>query len=309
MARHDEPADAGRGVAERSHGVQELRLLALARAGEHHDGPAQRGAPAAALRELRRIGRGVELEVAEHALDVGSGRAQPLGIGFGLRPRRREAAIRGTRQPRQPPRLRQRLFAQARVGQHQRHVPGAAFGHEVGPDLGLHQHPGTGPEVVQEAPHGARRVPRQPGLPVAGAQQALAFGPAGGGAVRQQHAQGRLALAQALQQDRGGARFAERHGVDPQRTRFGRRAVLPETFLHRVQVAGLGRAAAAQLAAQERLRPEQHERVERPDHAVLTSRHACHTASTDGVGAAYTDCWRGRPGPGSGPVRHAVSKL
>ena len=133
MARHHQPLDllragflaslrygSGGQLAMRLQHAEEFGLLALARTGEHHDRPAGQSAPGPASLQLRRIGGRVELQVAEYAFDGGAGLRQPDGIVFRLRPYRREGRVRGARQGSEPLCLRQRLVAQAGVGQRQR---------------------------------------------------------------------------------------------------------------------------------------------------------------------------------------------
>jgi hypothetical protein len=165
--------------------------------------------------------------------------------------------------------------------------------------------------MLQEAAHRLRRVPRQPGLRVAGAQQRLAFGAAGRGAMREQDAHAWLLGPQLFQQDRGRPGFAERDRMDPDPAAVAAAAVAAETLVDMLQVARLGGAALAQFAPQERLGAAHHERIQGPDHATLTRNQAAQTCSTDGVGAANTLRWRGGTAPlgASGPVRHAVSTL
>ena len=121
------------------------RLLALARAGEHHHRlaarrRARRGpAPAAPA-----SGAASNFRLPNTPLTVAPACASRCASAFGLRPHGGQRRIGRARQARQPPRLRQRLLAQARVGQHQRHAARPALRHQVGPDLGFHQHAALG---------------------------------------------------------------------------------------------------------------------------------------------------------------------
>ena len=69
--------------------------------------------------------------------------------------------------------------------------------------------------MSEKALHDATGVVRQPDLTVAGAQQRPAGVAAGRGAVRQQQLHAGAQPAQRVDQGGGGARFAERDGVDP----------------------------------------------------------------------------------------------
>ena len=86
--------------------VQPGRFLALARTGQQHHRASQAVAPGPAM--CQQLGRGlrIELHVAEDALHRSAERTQPLGVGLGLRPDRRQRAVGGPGQPRQPQRAR-----------------------------------------------------------------------------------------------------------------------------------------------------------------------------------------------------------
>ena len=142
---------------------------------------------------MRRLGRGVKFQVAKNA---GHGRAQlfqALCVGGRLRPHCCERTVSGPRQPGQPQRLLQGFFTHARVGQHQRDAAALARGHEIRPDLGLHQDADARFECREEFAHGRRRVPRLPDLDVAALQQRSAFCPPGRRAMREQQAHAGLA--------------------------------------------------------------------------------------------------------------------
>ena len=79
--------------------------------------------------------------------------------------------------------------------------------------------PTAGSDVAEEAAHRAGHVERQPELGVAVAQQGLPGAAAGGGAMGEQDASAGPRRAQGVQQRRGGARFAERDRVHPDRAR------------------------------------------------------------------------------------------
>jgi hypothetical protein len=130
---------------------------------------------------------------------------------------------------------------------------GAGRGHH-GPDLGFHQHADARLKLVQEAPHGARRVPRLPHLRVAGFEQLGALLAAGGRAVREQDRHARVLAPQLGDQDGGRARLAERHGMHPALRLAGDGGVVvAEALLHGHAVARLGLRAAPQLAADQGL--------------------------------------------------------
>ncbi len=103
---------------------------------------------------------------------------------------------------------------------------GCGAAQQVGPDLGFHDHADRGPVVAQEAPHRTGRVVGQPALRVAVAQQRRAGLAPGGRAMRQQQPQPRALRAQRVDQRRGGAGLAQRHGMQPQRA--GRRRGAPK---------------------------------------------------------------------------------
>jgi hypothetical protein len=104
-------------------------------------------------------------------------------------------------------------------------------------------------EMREEAARATRRVPRQPGLEVAGAKELPAGGAAGSGAVRQQQAQAGPGLAQGGDQGRCRARLAERDRMDPKRAWRHGVAVAADALADRGRVERLG-AAPPQHAQQ-----------------------------------------------------------
>ena len=250
-------------------------FLALAAAGQQDDGAGTGAAPLPALRPGRGIRHHVELEIAEHAAHRGAHLAQALGIGFGLRPDGGKAGVGRPGEPRQAPRAVTRLGIQPCVGQQKRHAVLAAAIRQVGPDLRFHQHADGRAEAAKKPLHRARRVPRLPDLDVTGLQQFFSFGPARGGAVRQQQAHARQQRAQFLEQDRGRPGFAQRHRVHPHEAsgqavvivRAGRSeavqrlGIAAEALAHGEGVAGLGARAPRQLAPQQGLRSPERARI------------------------------------------------
>ena len=123
-----------------------------------------------------------------------------------------------------------------------------------------------GLEMLQEARHRLRRVPRLPDLHVTVLQQSGAHGPPGGGAVREQQPQSWPRGAKRFQQDAGRTRLAQRHRVDPQPSRIGGHGVVAEPLVHRHRVAGLRTGSARELSAQKRLRQPGQQGVQGTDH-------------------------------------------
>ena len=185
---------------------------------------------------------------------------------------------------------------------------------QIGPDLGFHQDADAGLEVIQKTPHRRRRVPGLPALHVARLQQAGTLQPAGGGAMGEQQAHARQSLAQARQQRRSGAGFAQRYGMHPDGiaiARPGLSGIVSKALRHGLQVARLHLAPARELAAHQRLHQPHQQGIQQAGHADLapadTLDQACQTASTDGADWANTLHWCADPS--GGPVRQAVSKL
>ena len=206
----------------------------------------------------------------------------------------------------------------------------AALGEQVRPDLGFHQHADRRIGVAQEAADRAGHVERQPGLRVAVAQQRLAGGAAGRGAVREEDANAGSRRAQGVEQRRGGARLAERDRVHPDRAGRDRPAVEAEALAERARVERLAPAAPLHAQQIERRDPAQQQRVggarDAPaggaGHggfgaaraaatraALCTPFHAAHTAATVGTGSPSTETCRPALWRGCGPVRHEVGKL
>ena len=221
-------------------------------------------------------------------------------------------------------------LAHARVGEQDRDAARRRDGEQVRPDLGFHQHADRRIGVAQEAAHRAGHVERQPELRVACAQQGLAGGAAGGGAMGEQDASAGPRRAQGVEQRRGGARLAERDRVHPDRPRRHRLAIEAEPLAERARVDRL--APAAPLHAQHVQRRDQAQQqriggargaatgsaahggfgVERPAAAraaLCTPFHAAHTAATVGTGSPSTATWRPPLWRACGPVRHEVGKL
>jgi outer membrane protein len=203
-------------------------------------GAASACAPGAATRQQRGRRASVELQVAGTCTARARG-AQPRGIGLGLRQRARQAGQRRPQQRRSagpwpgssrtgghwpaPSARRRSRVASSRLGQISVSIstPTAAGG-------------------AQEAPHGARRVVGQPGLHVARLQQRAAGFAAGGGAVgQQQRTPG--TWAQRVDQGLGGARLAQRHGMDPHPAGPGRPSNRPRRSFQAARYSGSARRA------------------------------------------------------------------
>ena len=264
--------------------------------------------------QLIGVGLGIKLEVAHHALHFCTQRLQALRIQRGLRPDGRQCGKRRPCQPGQALRLAQRFVAQARIDQHQWHSQALATMHQIRPHLGLHQDAKIRFEVLQKTLYRIRRVPRLPGLQVAGLQKFQAFGAAGRGAVGKQQAHLWQLLAQSHDQHRNGTRLAQRHRVKPDRGTVVRRhwlGIAAKTFANALTITRLHHTAAQQFAFEQRLRQPHQAGIKPACHAWTeldnTLCQACQTASTGGVGLANTLHWRGDPA--NGPVRQAVSKL
>lgn len=168
----------------------------------------QRSTPARAQRLLRRVGPGVELQVAQHIDLAHADGAQARGVGLGLRPGGGQRAVGG---------------AQQQAGAGHRAAISRTSGRWPAPWAGRARRlsciwlgqisvsiskPTSGLKCVRKrrvAPRGVLHGCQT--LDVARAQQLLPFGAAGGGAVRQQQTHCRQALAQRGQQDGGGACF------------------------------------------------------------------------------------------------------
>lgn len=140
---------------------------------------------------------------------------QALGVVLSLGVHGGQRGIGRARQRRHAPGLAQRVFVETGVGQHQRHTTLPAGGHEIGPDLGLHQDADGRAELAQKAQHGPLGVPRLPHLHVTRLQQLFPLGTAGGGAMGEQQAHAGQLGTQLGQQNGRCACLAQRHGMDP----------------------------------------------------------------------------------------------
>ena len=251
-------------------GHEHRGLLALAGDRQHHHRPVQAGAPGASAREQGLVGLQVEFQVAADAHLGDAGLAQPVGVLGGLRQRQAQAAGRGRQQRLELLAAAQAARGEPRVGQDHRHAGLQRLVLDVGPDLGFHQHADRGPGAPQESPHRARRVEGQPALRVAVAQERAAGFPAGRRGVGEQQAQAGPLAPQLLDERRGGACFAQRDRMDPDRAGFDRRAEA-EAFGRMRRVERL--LAAAQEQAQEvRRRGEPQHRAEDAARQALLER-------------------------------------
>ena len=143
-----------------------------------HDAGGRGRAPGAAAREQRRVGRDVELQVAATTHLARARRAQPRGVGLGLREHgARALSTPAASAPRSARRARAAL-AQARVREHHRHAARRAAGEQVRPDLGFHQHAdarggsGRGSGARRRACRTAARSARRPSRSSAGRRRA-----------------------------------------------------------------------------------------------------------------------------------------
>ena len=106
-------------------------------------------------------------------------------------------------------------------------------------------------------------VPRLPNLHIAGAQHGFAFGAASGCAVRKQHPQERVLSPQTSQQHSRGARFTERHRMQPNqlRRRLSSLCVVPKTLIDSHTITWLSYRAPGEFAAQQWLGQAHQRRV------------------------------------------------
>jgi hypothetical protein len=162
-----------------------------------------------------RIGVLMETEVWPEMSAACAERDQPVRIGLGLRPHRSQRRVSRPRKPAQALGRGQRVFVEARVGQHQRNTALGASGRHLGPDLGFHQHADARLEAVEKARHRLWRIPWLPDLEIAFFQQLGALFAPRGRAVGDQDRDARVLAPQLGDQDAGRARFAERNRMDP----------------------------------------------------------------------------------------------
>ena len=124
---------------------------------------------------------------------------------------------------------------------------------------------------------------------------------------------------QGIDQRRGGARLAERDGVQPEPARTRRVAVVAQAFADRFAVQGLGTAAPPQAQQVQRLRQHEQRRIQRTggahaprqghEAATSTLLQASQVAWTVGIGRPSSATWCRWPWLGCGPVRQAVAWL
>lgn len=168
-------------------------------------------------------GRGyVELDVAAHGDVAGAAIGQPFGVGPGLGGHGGQGGKGRADQGGKAPVAPGRAFRQSGVGQHHRHLAGSAALHQIGPQLGFHQHPDLGAPGVDEAVNRAGQVVGQVGDGDALAAgeaggQVEGFGgvPAGGGHAGDDQVVVRIAVEQSPHHRLGGPGFTHRHGVQP----------------------------------------------------------------------------------------------
>ncbi len=303
MARHDHGQRAGERRARQR--VQNQRLLAFARARrEEHQARAEQAPELAAAGDQLGRRRDVELEIPGHLGAARAERGEPRGVGLGLGRNRREVRERF---PRQRPDATVALGGPLRkpcVREQHGHARAPAFAQEVGPDLGLHHDAETGAEVRDEPPHCPRQVIGQEREGGEFAVQARRRFAPGGRHVRQNQRVIRKARPEGVHEGLCGARFAERHRVDPDDRPRRAGAVTPEALADVPPVAGLLAPAPPKAQRDVRQREMQRDVVERAEHqasAGATSPSASSTSAAEG-GRPAPPRIAIRPGP-SGPVR------
>ena len=260
MARHQQQQRARRRLVQPSR--QQRALFALTGAGGQHHRPIQALAPLPADRHQPRRGVHVEFQVAADHHGRGASRAQALGIVLRLRQHQRQARRGRVHQRGQAPALGRAARAEPGVGHHHRHAGTLGLAHQVGPQLGFHQHPDRRPKVMQEAPRCARCVVGQPDLAITGQHQPAPGSTPGGRAVGQQQAQFGVGGAQRFDQRHRGTGFAQRHRMQPQGTGQRAGAGVKTQALEQAQpIARLGAATPPQ--------PQQVQRRDQPQHAGI----------------------------------------
>jgi hypothetical protein len=206
-------------------------------------GRPERQSPGLAGIDLGRNRRHVELEVAADDDIAPAGRTEPRRISLALREDQCDALRGRSHQGLEALATALAALAEARIREDHRHVERIRGSEQVRPDLGLHQHADRRPEVHEEPAHRRRRVVRQPGLPVALAQQRASGFATGRGAVGQQQPQVGPALPHGLDQRGRRARLAERHAWTQNQPAEGAPPVATEALADRLAVKRLGPAA------------------------------------------------------------------
>ena len=160
MPRHqDHECFAERCFVAPGQGVEEHRFLAIARGREEQDLAVTRsGAERSTAFDQRRIGREVELEIADDHDLLGADFVHALGIGLRLRQHLREASRRLAHQFLQPLRLRSRARRQARVDQHHWKTGRSRFSQQIRPGLGFHAQAHDRRIGTKQASHRKRHV-------------------------------------------------------------------------------------------------------------------------------------------------------
>ena len=110
-----------------------------------------------------------------------------------------------------------RFFRKTRIDEQQRYALVLAGSDEVRPQLGFHDDAKLRTKVAQKGLHCPGRVIRQIGAGHRVAEQRFRRGPAGRSHLREQDAIARIAQPQGSDQRLGGARFANRNSVNPER--------------------------------------------------------------------------------------------
>ena len=211
----------------------------------------------------------VELQVAYDGDAGRAERSQPLGVRDALRCGARERSEERSRQRCELRIARGGTRGQPRVHEKQRDAARMAVCGKVRPQLGLHQRARKWMEMREKRAHGERQVVRQPGLHDAIAiKRTAAIASRRGHVGQHQRRVGPLAQ-HVLDQWRRGARFSERHRMDPENVARGRGdvgAVSAEPFADARTVAGLLAAAPPQSQRQERQRKPPQQRIDGARH-------------------------------------------
>ena len=205
------PASGVGPSASRSSRSSPSRVLAARNTGRAAEEPPQL---AAALEHPGRR-REVELEVAGDRDRGRAERGEPRRVGLGLRADRREIFERRSGERRDARVAARRLLRQPRVRQQERHAAGAAFAHQVGPELGFHQDAERRAEVRDEPADRPREVVGQERERRELAVEARRRLAPGRGHVGHEERVIGIARAQARDERLRRARLAERDRVDP----------------------------------------------------------------------------------------------
>ena len=215
MARHDDD----RGIALRRQRVQDHRFFAFARACKEPHRPIAEGAsPSLAASHQDLIRREVKLQVADDFDVARTHVAESLAVSLALGEHDDKPRDCFAHQRRVALHQRVGAFRQACVDERHRHVLLVGDREQVRPRFGFNRDTKTRPKCAQEASHRVRQVVGQIGLQHAARPARGDFGAGrstGRRHMSQQKARLRIALSERIDQRFGGARFAERHGMNP----------------------------------------------------------------------------------------------